>query len=416
MAWVLHRALSIALQSAMDGPVVIMSLAPTGASPPRPLPTADAAAQVVVAALPQLVLGSPAAAGSIEVVQISAAAMLRQMAAVLGAAVGQVAAALAVTPGTTSSPSVAGPALEEEKQGTAPQGDRQTSASTSDLRLGATLPRLQPLTAAVGEAAAVLGSAAATAAASPTVRSASAPSSPAQRGGVSPPAPPELRSQASFSSSTILPADGATLALARAKSLREPSLPVSDGLRPVLPDERHLTEAARAAGEALRGATEILAAVRDRVEETAREPAAWTVETRDLAGTVARAEAQVALASTQFGGLTPPMLRDPVGRHGARQLRSGGHGDSTKMHVPPWARSALPSARLLLLVAMLCVAGVALGCLAALDRPPVRVACAVVVLLTATTFATRRLRAWSAVASAIRVGLASGPGHERPPT
>ena len=183
-----------------------------------------------------------------------------------------------------------------------------------------------------------------------------------------------------------------------------------------MPDERHLTEAARGVGDALRGATEILAVVRERVEETAREPAAWTVESRDLAGTVARAEAQVALASTQFWGLTPSMLGNPVGRHGVRQLRSGGHEGSTKMHVPPWAGGALPSARPLLLVAMLCVAGVALGVLAALDRPPVRVACAVVVLLTATTFATRRLRAWSAVASAIRVGLASGPGHERPPT
>lgn len=198
--------------------------------------------------------------------------------------------------------------------------------------------------------------------------------------------------------------------------MREPSSPISDGLRPVLPDERHLTEAARAAGDALRGATEILAAVRERVEETAREPVAWTVETRDLAGAVTRAEAQVALASTQFGGLAPPMLRDPVGRHGARQVRGRGHEDSTKMHVPPWAGSALSSARLLLLVAMLCVAGVALGVLAALDRTPVRVACAVVLLLAATTFATRRLRAWSAVASAIRVGLASGPGHGWPPT
>jgi hypothetical protein len=400
----------------MDGPVVIMSLAPLGASQPRPLPTADTTTQVVVAALSQHVLGSPAAAGPVEVVQISAAAILRQMAAVLGAAVGQVAAALAVTPGTTPSSFGPGPALAEEKQGTAPQGDRQTSASTSDLRLGATLPRLQPMTAAVGEAAAVLGSAAAIAAASPAVRSAPAPSSPAQRGGALPPASPELRSQASFSSSTILPADVATLAPARAKSLREPSSSVSDGSRPVLPGERHLTEAARAAGNALRGATEILAAVRERVEETAREPAAWTVEARNLAGTVARAEAQVALASTQFGGLTPPMLRDPAGRHGARQLRSGGHEDSTKMHVPPWAGSTLPSARLLLLVAMFCVAGVALGFLAALDRTPVRVACAVALLLTGATFATRRLRAWSAVASAIRAGLASGPGHERPPT
>ncbi len=391
-----------------------MPLAPLGAPQPRPLPTADAAAQVVVAALSQPVAGLPTAAGPIEVVQISTAAVLRQLAAVLGAAVGQVAAGLAVMPGMAPLPSAPGPALAERKPGTAPEGDQQTSASTLDRRLGVALSRLQPLTAAVGEAAAVLGATAATA--GPAVHLVPAPSSPAQSGGASPPAAPELPKQASFSSKTLLPVNVATLAPGGAKPLREPTPPASDGQRSILPDERHLTEPARAAADALRCATEILAAVRERVEETIRGSAVGEAGTRDLAGTVARAEAQVALASTQFAGLPPPMLRDPVGQHGARQLRSGDRGSSAEMHVTSWAGSTLPSARLLLLVAMLCVTGIALGLLTALDRTPVRVACAVVLLVAVTTLATRCLRAWSAVASAIRVGQASGSGHERSPT
>ena len=349
-----------------------------------------------------------------EVVQISAAAVLRQMAAILGAAVGQVAAALAVTPDTVLPLSVPGPALAEGKQGTAPKGNQQTSASSLDHRLGTALTRLQPLTAAVGEAAAMLGATAA--AASPAVRPALVPSSPAQREGAPPTPAPDLPNQVSPSSSTVLPAEVAAMAPAGAKPLRGLSPPASEGLRTVLPDGHHLTEPVRAAVDALRGASEILVAVRARVEETSREQAAGAVEARDFAGTIACAEAQVALASTQFASLTSPLLWDPASRYSTRQLRRGGHGSGAEMYAASRAGSGLSSARLLVLVAILCVTGIALLLLAALDRTPVRVACAVALLAAATVFATRHLRTWRSVASAIRIGKAGEPGHEQHPT
>ena len=94
----LHRAASIALQPATHGPVV--PPAPLGAPQSRLLQIADAEVQVVGAALFQPASGSLVAAVPIEVVQISTAAVMGQMAAVLSKAVGQVAATLAVMPGT----------------------------------------------------------------------------------------------------------------------------------------------------------------------------------------------------------------------------------------------------------------------------------------------------------------------------